>query len=52
MLHRLACKPEILNTVTLLPAGGADLGRETFEYIARHCIYDEKRFASNPIRRR
>jgi hypothetical protein len=52
MLHRLARKPEILNTVAVLPARGADLGRQTAKYIASNRIYDDKRFASNPMQSR
>ncbi len=51
MLYRLAGKPEILNPVVVLPAGGADLGRQTTEYIASDRIHDEERFASNPMQR-
>jgi len=52
MLHRLARKPEILNTVTVLPASGADLGRQTAEYVTSDRIYDDERFAPNPMQRR
>jgi hypothetical protein len=51
MLHRLAGKPEILNPVAVLPSGRADLGRQSTEYIAGDRIYDDQRFASNPMQR-
>lgn len=51
MLHSLAGKPEILNTVAVLSAGGADLGCQTAEYIASDTIYNDKRLASNPMQR-
>jgi hypothetical protein len=51
MLYRLAGKPEILNPVAVLPAGGADLGRQTTEYIASDRIHDDERFASDPMQR-
>ncbi len=51
MLHGLAGKPEILHTVPMLPAGSADLGGQTTEYVACDAIYNEERFASNPVER-
>jgi len=48
----LARKPKILNTVAVLPASGADLGRQTAEYIASDRVYDDERFASNPMQGR
>jgi hypothetical protein len=41
-----------LNTVAVLPASGADLGRQTAEHIASDSVYDDERFASNPMQRR
>jgi hypothetical protein len=52
VLHRLAGKPEILNPVTVLSSGSADLGRKTAEYLSRNGIYNEQRLASNPMQRR
>ena len=52
MLQRLAGKPKILNTLAVRSAGGADLGRQTGEYIAVTArIYDDAWFASNPMQR-
>jgi hypothetical protein len=50
VLHGLACEPEILNTVAVQATGSADLGSQAAEDITRHCIYDEERFASNPMK--
>jgi hypothetical protein len=41
-----------LNTVAVLPASGADLGRQTAEHIASDSVYDDERFASNPMQGR
>ncbi|HEY6420381.1 MAG TPA: hypothetical protein VIX59_15400 [Candidatus Binataceae bacterium] len=51
MLQRLACKPEVLNTVAVLPASSSDLGSQTAEYVASDSINDDQRFASNPMQR-
>ncbi len=51
MLYRLAGKPEILNSVAVLPAGGANLGRQTTEYVATDRIHDDERFTSKPMQR-
>ncbi len=36
----------------MLPASGADLGRQTAEYITSNRIYDDEWFATNPMQRR
>ena len=36
----------------MLPAGSADLGGQTAEYVASDRIYDDEWFASNPMQRR
>jgi hypothetical protein len=41
-----------LNTVAVLSASGADLSRQTAEYIASDSIHDDEWFASNPMQRR
>src|ERR1019366_8910826 len=51
-LSQASRKSSNLNTVAVLPASGADLGRQTAEYIASDRIYDDERFASNPMQRR
>ena len=51
MLHGLAGKPEILNTVAMLSSGSADLACQTAEDIASDRIYNEQRLASNPMQR-
>ncbi|MGA7870370.1 MAG: hypothetical protein WCA22_05665 [Candidatus Binatus sp.] len=49
MLQRLAGKPKILNTVSVLSASGADLGRQAADYVAGYPIHCDERFASNPM---
>jgi hypothetical protein len=51
VLHGLAGKPEILNSVAVLPSGGADLGGQAAEYVARDAVYSDERLASNPMQR-
>jgi hypothetical protein len=51
MLYRLAGEPEILNPVTVLPAGRADLGGQPAEYVATDRIHNDARFASKPMQR-
>ncbi len=51
-LSQASRKVAILNTVAVLPASGADLGRQTAEYIASDSVYDDEWFASNPMQRR
>ena len=51
MLQRLAGKPKILNTVSVLSASGANLGSQAAEYVAGYRIHCDERFASNPMQR-
>src|SRR5271166_1385141 len=44
MLQRLAGKPKILNTVSVLSASGANLGSQAAEYVAGYRIHCDERF--------
>jgi hypothetical protein len=48
VLHRLAGQPEILNPVAVLSPGGADLGCQTAENVARRGVHHEQRLTANP----